>query len=245
MTEAMCLTDSGLHAIREAKASARSAEEFVRLVDAIVANDALLPLPFSSEALPDLANAGDRHHDEVSNAIEVYEALGALPRVAAADPRLWTYLAVGPYREYMLTRWPISGIKSWSGRLADRWIVSSASLRPLIRHGISRLWWLAELTFDPHCHEPLSQVSGDPWAYLKVALAKEEHVVAVFEREVGTIPFVRRALLEYLAREEPRDEEIRKVMKELVLAYGFKELSALDAAQARALVDALIPAKVP
>ena len=45
----------------------------------------------------------------------------------------------------MRYRWPAQTLNSFE----ERYIITSASKRALIRQGISRLWWFGRLTYDP------------------------------------------------------------------------------------------------
>lgn len=58
-----------------------------------------------------------------------------LPRAVAADDGLWRWLAVVVCRPYMLVRWPEKAESGW-------WRYNSQNL---LRNGIARLWWAAEL----------------------------------------------------------------------------------------------------
>jgi hypothetical protein len=60
-----------------------------------------------------------------------------IPRATAADPGVWTWMAVAVLKPYMERRWPVDLSKKvpwW--RYNDRGI---------LRNGVSRLWWAAEL----------------------------------------------------------------------------------------------------
>lgn len=58
-----------------------------------------------------------------------------LTRRAASDPGLWTWLAAGPLRSYLEWRWPRTDESTW-------WRYTG---RDLLRNGLARLWWGAEL----------------------------------------------------------------------------------------------------
>ena len=241
---ARVLREDSTDAIWGALQDATSPNDFLELSASLVRDpDNLLELPFDSSDLPDLTTGPDRAKAEIENAVLIYDALGAMPKVAAANERLWTYLALGPCRPYMEQRWPISDIRSWKNRTQDRWLMKSATYGVLIRHGISRLWWLADMTFDPGLTRPLSSESGDPWAYLKVALANEDRILAIFDRDAGLVSGIRFALLEHCYRAEGKATEtwLRALMKEVTLTSGYRDLSVLDATELAVVLAELDP----
>jgi hypothetical protein len=61
-----------------------------------------------------------------------------LPRQWAAREDLWTWLAAVPFRRFMEKRWPI-------GETQNSWRYTDKNL---LRNGVSRLWWAAELLRD-------------------------------------------------------------------------------------------------
>ncbi|WP_404386955.1 DUF6339 family protein [Knoellia locipacati] len=240
MSIAMVLRKDATDAVWSALEESASTAGFLETSSSITADPAnLLELPFNTSALPELLAGQDRATSEFNNAVAIYEALGAMPRVAAADERLWTYLALGPFRPYMEGRWPLDGLRSWKKRTQDRWLIKSATYGTLIRHGIARLWWLAELTYDPTLQSPLSRELEDPWAYLRVALANEDRIVAIFDRDSGLNPTLRLALLEFCHRNEPSEAELRSLMKEVTLLAGYRDLSAVDPASLLPLLEEL------
>lgn len=64
-----------------------------------------------------------------------------LPRRTAGDPGIWCWLAVSVCRQYMLHRWPFDEER----RDQVLWRYTS---KDVLRNGISRLWWAAELVRD-------------------------------------------------------------------------------------------------
>ncbi|WP_460968727.1 DUF6339 family protein [Pedococcus soli] len=241
----MVLTEDAVDALWSNLANATTAADFLETTKEITTNpENLLRLPFDLGVLPALKADGPRGSFEFDNAIDLYEALGPMPRVAAADPRLWSYLAFGPYSDYMSARWSPDGVRNWRARFNGRWLVRSATTGSLIRHGLARLWWLAELTYDPHLERSLSKEHADPWWYLRVALAREDRIMALFDREAGSIDNLRFALLDLCDRDSVASTEdgLRALMKEVTLSYGYRDLAALSAEETDALLRSLIPA---
>lgn len=247
MQDAMCFTESALVKIRLNLEVAESPSAFLAFADDLLSNsENLLALPYTTGGLPDLVAGSNREMSEAANAKALYEALGAMPRVAASDPRLWNYLALGPFRSYMATRWPLEGTRNWRGRIEDRWLLNRPTMGSLIRHGVSRLWWLAELTFDAPCMRPLSAQTHNEWAYLETALLKEDRVMAVFDRDFGSITNVRFALLEHLANlgQNATQSTVRSVAKEITLLNGYRDLNIPSHEQLLDAIKELTPAEI-
>lgn len=58
-----------------------------------------------------------------------------MPRMIAARPGVWAWLACGPMLPYMRQRWPKEPDGTW-------WRYNS---KDLLRNGVARLWWGAEM----------------------------------------------------------------------------------------------------
>ena len=166
----------------------------------------------------------------MANAPLVYEYLGAMDPANAADRRLWTYLALATYRDYMEARWSLTDVRNWKARAETRWLMVTATRGRLVRHGIARLWWVASLTYDPKCQHPLTRDSEDPWAYTSAVLRNEDRINALFDREAGAIPPLVRRVIEHVNADPTRaaDQYMRDLMKEVTLVYGYRDLGSLD-----------------
>lgn len=235
---AYALKYDALSAIGEALTRATTPEDFLAEVDVIVSNPGnLLKMPFETGE-PDPLEATGQDGQDAKNAPMVYAWLGAIDPSNASDPRLWTYAAFVSYRDYMLVRWPLSADKRWKNRVISRWLLTNASRPNLMRHGIARLWWIASLTYDAQCEHPLAAASQNPFAYTAFVLRNEDRVVALFERESGSVPKLARAVLEHLADVDTRatGQYIKNLMKEITLVYAFRDLEVLDDVQLRRLV---------
>jgi hypothetical protein len=175
---------------------------------------------------------------EAANAIKVFEYLGNLTPVQASDRRLWSYLSAVTFAEYTRSRWSLESERSWQNRAARRWLMPRGNRAELVRNSIARLWWAAKLTHDPAVGRPLSAGDGDPYAYLKTALATEDAFIAVFDRDTGMVQELRFALLEHFAdaKELPQDY-VRALLVEIVLVTGYRELSGLSEAEVREVVS--------
>lgn len=237
---ARALTRRALLDLQEALEIAERPEDFLAHATAIVTNlSNTLALPYDSgDADPLIVGALGSRGRDIYNAAPVYEFVGAIDRANASDGRLWTYLAFVTYRDYMEQRWPLVGDK-WKNRVRDRWLLTGSTRGSLIRHGIARLWWIANLTYDPHLEQPLTSSTGDAFAYTKAILGNEDRVLGLFDREAGGIPSVVRGVLDHVESDPSRsaDTYIRKLMKEVTLAYGYRDLMAMTKDQVRVLID--------
>lgn len=116
---------------------------------------------------------GDETSD-VENSIRVYEAMGGkLNRLQATDFRLWSSLTHTFGWDYMQARWPMEKNKE-IGRITDRYFRGS---HPYMRNGISRLYWAAELTYDPD--------NENPYEYLEYVLRYQDLAVHALDRQIG------------------------------------------------------------
>lgn len=242
---ARALTYKALVELKSALDAADSPNDFLAEADAIIANEENLlelPLDLGSPEFLDAGSPNDTGRD-VENAPRVYEYLGALDRANASDRRLWTFLALSTYREYMEKRWPLEDLRSWKGRVQDRWLMLNSSRGPLVRHGISRLWWVAALTYDPKKEHPLSKETGNAFAYTAEVFRNEDRLNALFDREAGALPDLVKAVLEHASQGGiySTDGHIREVMKEITLVYGYRDLSFLEKSAFEALVAASAP----
>lgn len=237
---ARALRLDALHQLKTALDSAATPADFLAEADRIVTDpDNLLELPFSTGS-PDPLTPGTPRTParDADNAPLVYEFLGAVDRANASDRRLWTYLAFATYRDYMEQRWPLDA-DGWKNRVERRWLILNANRGTLVRHGIARLWWIAALTYDAARDHPLSRTTGDPFAYTRAALRNEDRVNAIFDRQAGAETGVVRAVLEFAAAEPDgvSDNVIRRIMKEITLVYGYRDISYLEAANLNEVIS--------
>ena len=244
-TSAAALTESALTALNSALEQSATPADFLAQADEIVGNpDNRLELPTDLGEPEPIRPLTGMSGVDVANGPAVFEYIGAgLDASNAAEPRLWTFLAFSTYRPYIEKRWPLDGEK-WKSRAGTRWLLRGTPTRgKLVRHGIARLWWVTNLTFDPKCEYPLSQASGDPYAYTRAVLRNEDRINALFDREIGAISSVTRAILDHAATDSAsgRDKYVRAVMKELTLIMGFRDLGLLSSTDLNELIKEIRP----
>ena len=242
MPEARALTESALLDIYNALESAANPEEFFSSVDAIITksdNQLLLPVSLGT---PDPMKVEGTRAVDVDNAPLVHQYLGEMDRANASDARLWSYLALATYRSYMVKRWPLvvssADADAWKRRVRDRWILHPGSVTRgrLVRHGIARLWWVSQLTYQPKASEGIAK--NDPYAYAREVFKSEDRLNAIFDREVGAYPKIMRTVLDHAADlgDKATDKYLHKIMQYLTLVHGYRDVGILDLSAVRELV---------
>jgi Family of unknown function (DUF6339) len=244
ITGAAALTDSALIALNDALDEAAFPTDFLAQADAIIEKSENR-LVFSTDlGEPDpIRPATGAAGVDAANGPTVFEYVGALDPSNASDPRLWTFMAFSTYRSYMEERWPLFGASNWKNRARDRWLLRGTTRGRLVRHGIARLWWVANLTYDAKCEYPLSKANDDPFAYTRAVFRNEDRINALFDREAGAISSVVRAALEHVGKNATyeRDKHMRALMKELTLVMGFRDLGVLGATELDELIEEVRP----
>lgn len=193
-------------------------------------------------------------HRDLENAIRIHKALPKLSPLQARDPRLWTRLTHVELWSYMRARWPAE--RHFPDReKAERYVLSHYFVaqnqsRALLRNGAARLWWTAKMTYDPG--------RDNPYELTAVLLSSLDIAKNLFERNLGRIPSLSRAFLDYLLRnkEECLDNGdasrrlVRRLSKSVNLHGGFCVLDCmktqeictfLDQEKARVLQDGDLP----
>jgi hypothetical protein len=238
------LTESALLALNDALDDAANPPDFLAQADAIVNKpDYQLLLPTDlGEPDPIWPETGAKGVD-AANGPAVFEYVGALDPSNASDPRLWTFMAFKTYRLYMEERWPLIGQSNWKNRAQNRWLLKGTTRGKLVRHGIARLWWVTNLTYDAKCEYSLSKVDDDPFAYARAVFRNEERILALFDREAGAMSSVVRSVLEHVGKSSiyERDNHMRKLMKELTLVMGFRDLGVLSTTELDGLIEEVRP----
>lgn len=243
--QARALTFAALVALKEALDAAETADDFLAAADVIVhqpENELMLPLDTGDPDPLEPGSKGDSGRD-ADNAQQVYEFLGELDRANASDRRLWTYLAFVTYRDYMEKRWSLTETRNWKSRVRTRWLLLNVSRGKLVRHGISRLWWITTLTYDPKCQFQLSKTAGDPFAYTREVFKNEDRINSLFDREAGAVPGLVRAVLEHAAKGgvQATDKHLGALMMEMTLIYAYRDIGLLDSENLQVLVAESAP----
>jgi hypothetical protein len=182
-------------------------------------------------------------HKDLENSIRLHRALPELTRLQARDPRLWTRLSHLDLWPYMRKRWPIEkylkdGDKVAQGRVLERYFIAQSQSRALMRNGVARLWWGAQLTFDPRRSNPY-ELTGVLFSTLDIAQQ-------ILERGMGRAHAVLHGFLEFLLKHntelltggDSNRARIRKLAKFLNMHGGLCILDCLSKAEVMNLLEA-------
>jgi hypothetical protein len=141
--------------------------------------------------LPENGNLKD-----IENAIQIHKALKHLTPLQARDPRLWTRLAHVEFWSYMRRRWPaenhISDRQKAARFVESRYFVAQSQSRALLRNGIARLWWTAQLSHDAD--------RDNPYELTTVLLSTLDITQQIVERGMGRARNIVKGFLELLLR---------------------------------------------
>ena len=237
------LSTSAMNAVRSTLVAADDVDDFLGRVDVILRRPSALHALGEDHGQPDPLDATSRQGGiDVENAVSVHRYLGVMDRANAASAEFWTYTAFVTYRPYMEERWPLRDLKTedaWRNRVRDRWLLVSPSRGKLIRHGVARLWWVADLTVDMDHQHPLS--IDDPYGYTRETFKNEDRIINIFDREVGAIPALMRAVLERAAAggRAADDKPFRNLMRAFTLIDGYREVAMLEESALAGLVESL------
>ena len=122
----------------------------------------------SSYVLPEPPSlSGDGPDADTEDAITLHkwlnQATPIIPRSVFGDERLWTALCHGTFGDYMVRRWgtdlpddtlpedeqhDAKGKPEGYGRISIRFFVKGASQRGIVRNGLARLFWAADLALE-------------------------------------------------------------------------------------------------
>lgn len=89
-------------------------------------------------------NKIDDKSKDFDKAIQLHEDLKINRLEEASDPRLWSYLSLVVYRDYICERWDLKskGMEVTKNRL----FYVSTSTKTNSKHALARLWWSVEMT---------------------------------------------------------------------------------------------------
>lgn len=128
---------------------------------------------------PPLLEADAKCKSDADAAEAVHRWLVHLTPVQAADARLWTWLAHGPFAEYVHTRWG-SALKESEqpvDRVLERWFFRGRGVATFVRSAVARLWWFGHLTHD--------RGRANPYELTPVLVTNQDMQQAFLERSFG------------------------------------------------------------
>jgi hypothetical protein len=179
-----------------------------------------IPTPFEMKGIKLAPPEGEDLHD-LDNAIRLLKAFPDLKPLQAQDPRIWVRLTHVELWGYMRARWPVERYLPDRGRaervVLERYFVPQRQSRALLRNGAARLWWTAKVTFDPK--------RKNPYELTSVLLSKLDIAQQLLERNLGRIPALSQAFLDYLLRHKQEcldnGEKSRVLVRRLAKALNF------------------------
>lgn len=169
---------------------------------------------------------------DLENAIRIHKLLRQLTPLQARDPRLWTRLAHVECWDYMRKRWPVerfAGDPQKGARfILSRYFVAQNDSRALLRNGIARLWWAAQLSFDSD--------RTNPYELTVVLLSSLDITQQILERNMGRSQVIVSGFLEFLLQNRDfilsggdyNRERIRRLAKFLNMYGGVCLLDSLS-----------------
>lgn len=254
--EARCVTSATIGDLIAELSASSSPDDFLAAVDALLDDPRRqLPLP-TALGMPEALQINKAGGKDTMSAQQVHEYLGPMDRSNAADPRLWVWLAFKTYRTYMLERWPLIDTEtddpdedqkkiSWKDVVKNRWLMTNPSRRSIMRHGIARLWWIADITVDVDESNPIT--AGNPYGYTELALSSDDLVQNIFDRQISANSNVWRSTLDRIHMlNSTRDknvsrEEYRQLLRGMVAVDGYSDIGVLDKSKTDELAGRLLP----
>jgi hypothetical protein len=177
---------------------------------------------------------------DTENAMCLHRTLDGLTPLQARDPRLWTRLTHMEFWSYMRLRWPVE--RHWQDsdkavRFIDsRYFVPQNQSRALLRNGIARLWWTAQLSSDSN--------RASPYEMTAVLLSALDITQQILERGMGRASNVLWGFLEFLMENRStlltggnrNRMRIRRLAKRLNMHGGVCLLDLLGRSEVKALL---------
>lgn len=175
---------------------------------------------------PNLLLPSDESNYDFENAVQIHECYELTP-VQASDPRLWARLTHVEEWQYMQRRWPVDESKK-PEYIRRRYFVAGSDSRAIIRNGIARLWWSAEITKDPKAKKA-------PYRLTKIILSKLDITQQLLERSYGrsrnfvqsTLRFLEQNADECLNDGQISRDRVRHLAKQLSLRSGVTILDSM------------------
>lgn len=113
-------------------------------------------------------------NDDYDNAIKLYESIDIEYLEEVSDPRLWSYLCLVVYKQYIIDRYDL--LKKNPGVIEKRLFYLNSSANKNATNAISRLWWAVHLTkVDDH--------PSDIYYYTKIIFSNTDILFNIIERK--------------------------------------------------------------
>jgi hypothetical protein len=194
---------------------------------------------------PDLLDATGEPKSDAEASQLIFQWLGKLTPVQAADERLWVLLTHRTFATYVSKRWGkgLERATQPAALVVDRWFFRGTGVATFVRNGISRLWWFGHLTYD--------NKRTNPFELTDVLLSLQDIQVAFLERSLGRCKPLLRVVLETVQKNQ---ENLRKTpnsgdvvqewAKEIRLYGGAYLLDAVPAERLAFVVESKLRARL-
>ena len=144
---------------------------------------------------------------DVAMCAALHRHLKHLPAPIKLDMRMWQWLTIKKFPDFVWTRWdgkiPTNiGAALARGGMADRFL-GSRSLRGRNRNALARLFFTAEILHD----------GKEGYRLAATAFANQDRHTSIFEREMGLVPAAAKALIR--VTQKMGSEDIQKTAKRL------------------------------
>jgi hypothetical protein len=149
------------------------------------------------------------------NSIAIYEYIDLKPH-QASDPRLWSYLALVTFREYMESIRKIDKAENVPQYIISHYLCAGASVKDMLLNDISLLWWTTHLTISDNV---------DKYILTKEAHSNQDYTRHLFPGVQGRNTNLRHAVLEYVIEnpdifKNTKMDKVRLIMRNLNLFAG-------------------------
>lgn len=130
---------------------------------------------------------------DYNNAILLFESMKNLTPYQATNSYLWAYLSHKKYYDYMNLRWALTNDEfdfSDITKIKERYFCQPTR-RGLLRNGISRLWWVTYLSFNPE--------GNNHYQYTKILFSDEDLLMGLMERDYAMCKNVVLGIMKYMS----------------------------------------------
>jgi hypothetical protein len=213
-------------------------ESLIRLSDCRVSRVDTVPAP-------NLVGATGEPKSDAEASQLIFQWLGKLTPVQAADERLWVLLTHRMFATYLHKRWGkgLERAMQPEALVVDRWFFRGTGVATFVRNGISRLWWFGHLTYDNQ--------RTNPFELTDVLLSLQDIQVAFLERSLGRCKPLLRVVLETIQknhanlRTTPKSGDvIQEWAKEIRLYGGAYLLDAVPSERLSFVVQSKLRARL-
>jgi hypothetical protein len=122
----------------------------------------LFPIQEGNDHLKDFKTP----NDDFETAKQLFEYMPGLRLEEANDKRLWTYLCLFPYRNYIIGRGSYDPTKIKKDTITKNIFYKTTAYNTSVRNHLSRLWWAIKMTY--------SKDHSDSYHYSKILFSNSQ-----------------------------------------------------------------------